>query len=99
MMPLLPGEKKTECPWKAKKDKNFYPQGNARGDDHAELFHNQQQVRNGEVQVLEIKTWILSLEKEKALFQVSVKAPGRLQLNGNEHVNIFPNPHCHSHCL
>ena len=67
-MPLLPGEKKTECPWKAKKDKNFYPQGNARGDDHAELFHNQQQVRNGEVQVLETKTWLLSLEKEKALF-------------------------------
>ena len=60
--------KKTECPWKAKEDKNFYPQGNARGDDHAELFHNQQQVRNGEVQVLEIKTWILLLEKEKTLF-------------------------------
>ena len=59
-----------------KKDKNFYPQGDARGDDHAELFHNQQQVRNGEVQVLETKTWILLLEKEKSfIFRFRSKLP------------------------
>ena len=58
-----------------KKDKNFYPQGDARGDDHAELFHNQQQVRNGEVQVLEIKTWILSLERKKLFFRFRSKLP------------------------
>ena len=90
--------KKLNVHGKPKKDKHFYPQGNARGDDHAELFHNQQQVRNGEVQVLKIKAWILSLERKKLFFRFRSKLPVVSNLTAmNMCVNIFPNPHCH--CL